>query len=188
MERCHQLAIPRPELQKNRPPLKITSISYQVRELFGVQDREPDGLILPGPGSLCRPPQQGIQTTTNQAEEFFEMVAKAQARRLDDQRADFAAAEDKSEGNTVVSEEQLYDTILAHQSQRLEDQRTEPPIPVGIQGLLDLLLTAQGARMEDQRSALPPALTSPSLLGGPPTFLGQFVTPPADSSLERMWF
>ncbi|KAJ6651630.1 hypothetical protein lerEdw1_020769 [Lerista edwardsae] len=126
--------------------------------------------------------------TSLQAEEFFEMVAKAQARRLDDQRADFVAAEGKSEGNTVVSEEQLYDTILAHQSQRLEDQRTEPPIPVGIQGLLDLLLTAQGARMEDQRSALPAALTSPSLLGGPPTFPGQFVNPPADSSLEQMWF
>lgn len=78
--------------------------------------------------------------------------------------------------------------LFATQSQRLEDQRTEPPIPVGIQGLLDLLLTAQGTRMEDQRSALPPALTAPSLLGGPSTFPGQFVNPPADSSLERMWF
>uniref|UniRef100_A0A670I0F0 Uncharacterized protein n=1 Tax=Podarcis muralis TaxID=64176 RepID=A0A670I0F0_PODMU len=89
--------------------------------------------------------------TSLQAEEFFDMVAKFQARRLDDQRADFEEAAEMCAGNSRVSEEKLYDTILAHQSQRLEDQRTEPPIPVGIQGLLDLLLKAQGTRMEDQR-------------------------------------
>uniref|UniRef100_A0A8D2J192 Uncharacterized protein n=1 Tax=Varanus komodoensis TaxID=61221 RepID=A0A8D2J192_VARKO len=94
--------------------------------------------------------------TSLQAEEFFDMVATVQARRLNDQRADFAGAENTSAENSGVSEEQLYDTILAHQSQRLEDQRTEPPIPVGVQGLLDLLLRAQGTRMEDQRSPLPP--------------------------------
>ncbi|XP_062979607.1 G-protein-signaling modulator 3 [Elgaria multicarinata webbii] len=109
--------------------------------------------------------------TSLQAEEFFDMVAKVQARRLNDQRADFAEPEDASEENPGVSEDQLYDTILAHQSQRIEDQRTEPPIPVGIQGLLDLLLRAQGARMEDQRSALPPGLAAPSLLAGQPSFL-----------------
>uniref|UniRef100_A0A8C6V3M2 G-protein signaling modulator 3 n=1 Tax=Naja naja TaxID=35670 RepID=A0A8C6V3M2_NAJNA len=109
--------------------------------------------------------------TSLQAEEFFDMVATIQARRLNDQRADFAGPEGASEENPGISEDQLYDTILAHQSQRLEDQRTEPPIPVGIQGLLDLLLTAQGTRMEDQRSALPPGLAAPSLLGRQPSFL-----------------
>ncbi|XP_063152401.1 G-protein-signaling modulator 3-like [Candoia aspera] len=109
--------------------------------------------------------------TSLQAEEFFDMVATIQARRLNDQRADFAGAEGATGENSGISEEQLYDTILAHQSQRLEDQRTEPPIPVGIQGLLDLLLTAQGTRMEDQRSAPPPGLAAPSLLRRHPSFL-----------------
>ncbi|KAF7236286.1 G-protein-signaling modulator 3 [Varanus komodoensis] len=109
--------------------------------------------------------------TSLQAEEFFDMVATVQARRLNDQRADFAGAENTSAENSGVSEEQLYDTILAHQSQRLEDQRTEPPIPVGVQGLLDLLLRAQGTRMEDQRSPLPPGLAAPSLLTRQPPFL-----------------
>lgn len=59
--------------------------------------------------------------TSLQAEEFFEMVAKAQARRLNDQRADFTAPEGASAENTGVSEDQLYDTILAHQVRCLVD-------------------------------------------------------------------
>ncbi|KAH0630533.1 hypothetical protein JD844_013644 [Phrynosoma platyrhinos] len=109
--------------------------------------------------------------TSLQAEEFFDMVAKVQARRLNDQRADFAGAEEICAGSSKVAKEQLYDTILAHQSQRLEDQRTEPPIPVGIQGLLDLLMRAQGTRMEDQRSTLPPSLAAPSLQRRQPSFI-----------------
>uniref|UniRef100_A0ABM5FH34 G-protein-signaling modulator 3 n=1 Tax=Pogona vitticeps TaxID=103695 RepID=A0ABM5FH34_9SAUR len=109
--------------------------------------------------------------TSLQAEEFFDMVAKVQARRYNDQRADFTEPEDTRAKNSRVSEDQLYDTILAHQSQRLEDQRTEPPIPVGVQDLLDLLLRAQGTRMEDQRSTLPPSLAAPSLLRRQPSFL-----------------
>ncbi|XP_048345512.1 G-protein-signaling modulator 3 [Sphaerodactylus townsendi] len=105
--------------------------------------------------------------TSLQAEEFFDMVATAQARRLNDQRADFAGAEGTSGESVAVSEDQLYDTILSHQSQRLEDQRTEPPIPVGVQGLLDLLLRAQGTRMEDQRSVLPPGLAATRRLPSP---------------------
>ncbi|XP_054834971.1 G-protein-signaling modulator 3 [Eublepharis macularius] len=109
-------------------------------------------------GELEADPPVFSSMTSLQAEEFFDMVAKVQARRLNDQRADFAGLEGASGENMVISEDQLYDTILAHQSQRLEDQRTEPPIPVGVQGLLDLLLRAQGTRMEDQRSVLPPGL------------------------------
>ncbi|XP_015263306.1 PREDICTED: G-protein-signaling modulator 3 [Gekko japonicus] len=112
----------------------------------------------PTGGLEADPPVFFSSMTSLQAEEFFDMVAKVQARRLNDQRADFAGPEGTSGESVAVSEDQLYDTILAHQSQRLEDQRTEPPIPVGIQGLLDLLLRAQGTRMEDQRSALPPGL------------------------------
>ncbi|XP_070600218.1 G-protein-signaling modulator 3 [Erythrolamprus reginae] len=129
--------------------------------------------LPPTPSGLLEKDQKVFfsSLTSLQAEEFFDMVATIQARRLNDQRADFAGPEVASEENPGISEDQLYDTILAHQSQRLEDQRTEPPIPVGIQGLLDLLLSAQGTRMEDQRSALPPGLAAPPLLGRQPSFL-----------------
>ncbi|KAL8212915.1 UNVERIFIED_CONTAM: hypothetical protein K2H54_059562 [Gekko kuhli] len=110
-------------------------------------------------GGLEADPPVFSSMTSLQAEEFFDMVAKVQARRLNDQRADFAGPEGTSGESGAVSEDQLYDTILAHQSQRLEDQRTEPPIPVGVQGLLDLLLRAQGTRMEDQRIS-PPAVAA----------------------------
>lgn len=105
--------------------------------------------------------------TSLQAEQFFELVATAQARRLDDQRADFAgdpgAEEGVKEGAKGPPEppdqgEELYSTILTHQSQRLEEQRSDPPIPLGAQELFDLLLRVQGGRMEEQRSELPPAL------------------------------
>ncbi|KAL8213232.1 UNVERIFIED_CONTAM: hypothetical protein K2H54_061580 [Gekko kuhli] len=118
-------------------------------------------------GGLEADPPVFSSMTSLQAEEFFDMVAKVQARRLNDQRADFAGPEGTSGESGAVSEDQLYDTILAHQSQRLEDQRTEPPIPVGVQGLLDLLLRAQGTRMEDQRSALPPGLAAVRRLPSP---------------------
>ncbi|XP_026577014.1 G-protein-signaling modulator 3-like [Pseudonaja textilis] len=129
--------------------------------------------LPPTPSGLLEKNQKVFfsSLTSLQAEEFFDMVATIQARRLNDQRADFVGPESASEENPGISEDQLYDTILAHQSQRLEDQRTEPPIPVGIQGLLDLLLSAQGTRMEDQRSALPPGLAAPPLLGRQPSFL-----------------
>ncbi|XP_034962995.1 G-protein-signaling modulator 3 isoform X1 [Zootoca vivipara] len=192
-------------------------VSATATEEQQIQASSQDDLsLLPNPGALLHPKQRTRQTdparpwrslpatptgemekdqmvffsslTSLQAEEFFDMVAKVQARRLDDQRADFEEGAEMCAGNLRVSEDRLYDTILAHQSQRLEDQRTEPPIPVGIQGLLDLLLKAQGTRMEDQRSALPPGLGGPSLLGPHTSFPMQCLSPPADSSLQQMWF
>uniref|UniRef100_A0A452H0R6 G protein signaling modulator 3 n=1 Tax=Gopherus agassizii TaxID=38772 RepID=A0A452H0R6_9SAUR len=122
--------------------------------------------------SLPGTPTEGLlggfcSLTSLQAEQFFELVATAQARRLDDQRADFVgdprAEEGVEEGAKGPPEapdqgEELYSTILTHQSQRLEEQRSDPPIPLGAQELFDLLLRVQGGRMEEQRSELPPAL------------------------------
>ncbi|XP_058027705.1 G-protein-signaling modulator 3 [Ahaetulla prasina] len=162
----------RQKRQENRAShLKLNSARCQARVQFCARSHELRSTPLSVPGNRCLPRLQDYWKKTGKAEEFFDMVATIQARRLNDQRADFAGPEVASEENSGISEDQLYDTILAHQSQRLEDQRTEPPIPVGIQGLLDLLLTAQGTRMEDQRSALPPGLAAPTLLGRQPSFL-----------------
>ncbi|XP_060616237.2 G-protein-signaling modulator 3 [Anolis sagrei] len=193
MEHKMDAAMEEGEMLPGGEPAALTK--GEQAQLFSQDDIS----ILPNPGAILRSRQKNRQhdqarpwnslpatpvgeletdrtvffssLTSLQAEEFFDMVAKAQARRLNDQRADFAGAEEPCAGNVKVAKEQLYDTILEHQSHRLEDQRTEPPIPVGIQGLLDLLLRAQGTRMEDQRSTLPPSLAASSLQRRQPSFL-----------------
>uniref|UniRef100_A0A674IYJ5 G protein signaling modulator 3 n=1 Tax=Terrapene triunguis TaxID=2587831 RepID=A0A674IYJ5_9SAUR len=84
--------------------------------------------------------------TSLQAEQFFELVATAQARRLDDQRADFAgdpgAEEGAEEGAKGPPEppdqgEELYSTILTHQSPRppLHNPSLQTPRDHRISGL-----------------------------------------------------
>ncbi|XP_074873796.1 G-protein-signaling modulator 3 [Carettochelys insculpta] len=108
---------------------------------------------LGGAGFFC-------SLTSLTDEQFFELVATAQARRMDDQRAEFAGpgAEQGPQHPPEPPDhgEELYSTILSLQSQRLEEQRSEPPIPLGAQELFDLLLRVQGGRMEEQRSEPPP--------------------------------
>uniref|UniRef100_A0A3Q2DE71 G-protein-signaling modulator 2-like n=1 Tax=Cyprinodon variegatus TaxID=28743 RepID=A0A3Q2DE71_CYPVA len=85
--------------------------------------------------------------TSLQKEEFFDLVATAQARRLDDQRAQKPAPAPK---------EDLYDMILTTQAQgRLEDQRSRAPGPMDDEDFFSLLLKVQGGRMDEQRTELP---------------------------------
>ncbi|XP_029441368.1 G-protein-signaling modulator 3 isoform X2 [Rhinatrema bivittatum] len=122
-----------------------------------------------------------------QTEEFFDLVAWSQARRLDDQRAEpleneLRAAEprDGREAGRLAErearktwrkvrqravtepcaapDEELYNTILTHQAERIEEQRSDPPLPPAARDLFDLLLRLQGERMDEQRVELPPAL------------------------------
>ncbi|XP_006154378.1 G-protein-signaling modulator 3 [Tupaia chinensis] len=96
-----------------------------------------------------------------QTELLLDLVAEAQSRRLEEQRATFCAPP-KPPGlapappRPLEDREQLYSTILSHQCQRMEAQRSEPPLPPGGQELLELLLRVQGGgRMEEQRSRPP---------------------------------
>ncbi|XP_054477985.1 G-protein-signaling modulator 1 [Anoplopoma fimbria] len=118
--------------------------------------------------------------TSLQKEEFFELVATAQARRLDDQRAQLEKAQPpkpKSRGfrgsikqlsfvkrpaptpppaPAPVPKEDLYNMILTTQAQgRLEDQRCRPPGPMDDEDFFSLLLRVQGGRMDEQRTELP---------------------------------
>uniref|UniRef100_A0A8C3SLG1 G protein signaling modulator 3 n=1 Tax=Chelydra serpentina TaxID=8475 RepID=A0A8C3SLG1_CHESE len=111
------------------------------------------------------PPGRFCSLTSLQAEQFFELVATAQARRLDDQRADFVgdpgAEEGPKEGaegppEPPDQEEELYHTILTHQVRG--GPLRDPQIPSGPPELFDLLLRVQGGRMEEQRSEPPRAL------------------------------
>ncbi|XP_028984103.1 G-protein-signaling modulator 1 [Betta splendens] len=112
--------------------------------------------------------------TSLQKEEFFDLVATAQARRLDDQRAQLERSEPpkpkarsfrgslkqisfvKKPAPVVVPKEDLYDMILTTQAQgRLEDQRSRAPGPMDDEDFFSLLLRVQGGRMDEQRTELP---------------------------------
>uniref|UniRef100_A0A8D1YJL1 G-protein-signaling modulator 3 n=2 Tax=Sus scrofa TaxID=9823 RepID=A0A8D1YJL1_PIG len=92
-----------------------------------------------------------------QTELLLDLVAEAQSRRLEEQRATFHAPQKlpslgRVPPRPLEDREQLYSTILSHQCQRMEAQRSEPPLPPGGQELLELLLRVQGGgRMEEQR-------------------------------------
>ncbi|KAI5136452.1 G-protein-signaling modulator 3 [Manis pentadactyla] len=94
-----------------------------------------------------------------QTELLLDLVAEAQSRRLEEQRATFHTPQNLPKlapARPLEDREQLYSTILSHQCQRMEAQRSEPPLPPGGQELLELLLRVQGGgRMEEQRSRPP---------------------------------
>ncbi|KAM8871136.1 uncharacterized protein gpsm3 isoform 1-T2 [Spinachia spinachia] len=116
--------------------------------------------------------------TSLQKEEFFDLVATSQARRLDDQRSQLERsqpAKPKSRGfrgsikqlsfarrpppapvPVPVPKEDLYTMILTTQAQgRLEDQRSRAPGPMDDDDFFSLLLRVQGGRMDEQRTELP---------------------------------
>ncbi|XP_026229094.1 uncharacterized protein LOC113170971 [Anabas testudineus] len=112
--------------------------------------------------------------TSLQKEEFFELVATAQARRLDDQRAQLQRTPPpkpkarsfrgsikqlsfvKKPEPVPVPKEDLYNMILTTQAQgRLEDQRSRAPGPMDDEDFFSLLLRVQGGRMDEQRTELP---------------------------------
>ncbi|XP_018411356.1 PREDICTED: G-protein-signaling modulator 3 [Nanorana parkeri] len=58
----------------------------------------------------------------------------------------------------IPAQEDLYTTILGHQSQRMNDQRSSPPIPQAAADLFEILFRVQGNRLDEQRVDLPAAL------------------------------
>ncbi|XP_028837125.1 G-protein-signaling modulator 1 [Denticeps clupeoides] len=119
--------------------------------------------------------------TSLQREEFFELLATSQGRRLDDQRAEpqnivsgslqaapasqtktwlrrssWKALEVKKVKSGPAPKEDLYNMILTSQAQgRLEDQRSAAPGPMDDEDFFSLLLRVQGGRMDEQRTELP---------------------------------
>ncbi|KAL4646798.1 G-protein-signaling modulator 1-like [Arapaima gigas] len=117
--------------------------------------------------------------TSLQKEEFFDLLATSQGRRLDDQRAELHSPsspeacqvkvnkkknsikrlEPKAAAAKAAPKEDLYNMILTSQAQgRLEDQRSAPPCPMDDEDFFSLLLKVQGGRMDEQRTELPMTL------------------------------
>nr|XP_023657098.1 G-protein-signaling modulator 1-like [Paramormyrops kingsleyae]XP_023657099.1 G-protein-signaling modulator 1-like [Paramormyrops kingsleyae] len=115
--------------------------------------------------------------TSIQKEEFFELLATSQGRRLDDQRAELRdptrlrvlrwrniSLRKNSLKDPVLKEapaksvpkEDLYNMILTSQAQgRMEDQRCAAPGPMDDEDFFSLLLKVQGGRMDEQRTEMP---------------------------------
>uniref|UniRef100_A0A3B3S675 Uncharacterized protein n=1 Tax=Paramormyrops kingsleyae TaxID=1676925 RepID=A0A3B3S675_9TELE len=100
--------------------------------------------------------------TSIQKEEFFELLATSQGRRLDDQRAELrdpTRLRDpvlKEAPAKSVPKEDLYNMILTSQAQgRMEDQRCAAPGPMDDEDFFSLLLKVQGGRMDEQRTEMP---------------------------------
>ncbi|XP_064801677.1 G-protein-signaling modulator 1-like [Oncorhynchus masou masou] len=111
--------------------------------------------------------------TSLQKDEFFDLVATSQGRRLDDQRVELhdtpplkpkankkrSSVKDtkpKKSAPIAVQNEDLYNMILISQAQgRLEEQRSVAPGPMDDEDFFSLLMSVQGGRMEDQRTELP---------------------------------
>uniref|UniRef100_A0A8C1AJE3 Uncharacterized protein n=1 Tax=Cyprinus carpio carpio TaxID=630221 RepID=A0A8C1AJE3_CYPCA len=116
--------------------------------------------------------------TSLQKEEFFDLLATSQGRRLDDQRAELQnapsapppplpkAKQRKSSWKipevtrTVpmqTPKEDFYNMIVNSQAQgRLEEQRSAAPGPMDDEDFFCLLLKVQGGRMDEQRTELKP--------------------------------
>lgn len=166
----HQYLFPRPGMEAERPQ----------EEEDGEQGPPKDDQGWPPVNSTTRPwrsappspPPPGTRHTalghrsgsllSLQTELLLDLVAEAQSRRLEEQRATFHTPQvppslAPTPPRLLEDKEQLYSTILSHQCQRMEAQRSEPPLPPGGQELLELLLRVQGGgRMEEQRSRPPP--------------------------------
>lgn len=160
-------------------PLQGMEAERPQEEEDGEQGPPRDEQGWPPPNSTTRPwrsappspPPPGTRHTalgprsasllSLQTELLLDLVAEAQSRRLEEQRATFFTPQNPPSRapaplRPLEDREQLYSTILSHQCQRMEAQRSEPPLPPGGQELLELLLRVQGGgRMEEQRSRPP---------------------------------
>ncbi|XDV39539.1 hypothetical protein PO909_008768 [Leuciscus waleckii] len=114
--------------------------------------------------------------TSLQKEEFFDLLATSQGRRLDEQRAELLNApppvlskaklrkssckvtEVTRKLPTQNPKEDLYNMIVNTQAQgRLEEQRSAAPGPMDDEDFFSLLLKVQGGRMDEQRTEFKPA-------------------------------
>uniref|UniRef100_A0ACB8F451 G-protein-signaling modulator 2 n=1 Tax=Sphaerodactylus townsendi TaxID=933632 RepID=A0ACB8F451_9SAUR len=116
-------------------------------------------------------------------DEFLDLLASSQSRRLDDQRASASNLpglrlnQQNSQsvlGHLMASgnsepDDDFFDILIKCQGSRLDDQRCAPPPPTVTKGptvpdedFFSLILRSQGKRMDEQRVFLPSGLKRPS--------------------------
>ncbi|XP_069823580.1 G-protein-signaling modulator 2 isoform X2 [Dendropsophus ebraccatus] len=115
-------------------------------------------------------------------DEFLDLIASSQSRRLDDQRASFSNLPglkiSQQHSNSVLGhlmatenrepDDDFFDMLVKCQGSRLDDQRCAPPPPpkkgptVPDEDFFSLILRAQAKRMDEQRVTLSSHLKRPS--------------------------
>ncbi|XP_031974635.1 G-protein-signaling modulator 2 isoform X3 [Corvus kubaryi] len=114
-------------------------------------------------------------------DEFLDLLASSQSRRLDDQRASFSELpglrlrQHSSQavlGHLMASnnrelDDDFFDILIKCQGSRLDDQRCAPPgaakgPTVPDEDFFSLILRSQGKRMDEQRVHLPSAIKGPN--------------------------
>ncbi|XP_054690254.1 G-protein-signaling modulator 2 isoform X3 [Grus americana] len=114
-------------------------------------------------------------------DEFLDLLASSQSRRLDDQRASFSNLpglrlnQHNSQsvlGHLMASnnrelDDDFFDILIKCQGSRLDDQRCAPPSSakgptVPDEDFFSLILRSQAKRMDEQRVHLPPAIKGPN--------------------------
>ncbi|XP_040818959.1 G-protein-signaling modulator 1 isoform X2 [Ochotona curzoniae] len=126
---------------------------------------------------------QSSVTASPQTEEFFDLIASSQSRRLDDQRASVGSLPGlrithsnvghlRTNGDTQEPGDEFFNMLIKYQSSRIDDQRCPPPdvLPRGPtmpdEDFFSLIQRVQAKRMDEQRVHL---ATSPEQeAGGPP--------------------
>ncbi|XP_056379477.1 G-protein-signaling modulator 2 isoform X1 [Hyla sarda] len=115
-------------------------------------------------------------------DEFLDLIASSQSRRLDDQRASFSNLPGlrigQQNSNSVLGhlmatenrepDDEFFDMLVKCQGSRLDDQRCAPPPPpkkgptVPDEDFFSLILRAQAKRMDEQRVTLSSHLRRPN--------------------------
>ncbi|XP_034785397.2 G-protein-signaling modulator 1 isoform X2 [Pan paniscus] len=111
---------------------------------------------------------QPSMTASPQTEEFFDLIASSQSRRLDDQRASVGslpglrithsnAGHLRGHGEPQEPGDDFFNMLIKYQSSRIDDQRCPPPdiLPRGPtmpdEDFFSLIQRVQAKRMDEQR-------------------------------------
>lgn len=104
----------------------------------------------------------------NQNEEFFDLIASSQSRRLDDQRASIGdrlgvtiaqnnVAHLCEACNPQEPSDEFFNMLIQYQSSRINDQRCSlPPAPDPDEDFFSLIQRVQAKRMDEQRVSFHP--------------------------------
>ncbi|XP_027649133.1 G-protein-signaling modulator 2 isoform X2 [Falco peregrinus] len=114
-------------------------------------------------------------------DEFLDLLASSQSRRLDDQRASFSNLPglrlNQHDSQSVLGhlmasnnrelDDDFFDILIKCQGSRLDDQRCAPPSPVKgptvpDEDFFSLILRSQAKRMDEQRVHLPSTIKGPN--------------------------
>lgn len=146
-----------------------------------IQDRKSSASA---PSSPTHTPTSAMKKSFSEAspgqEPFFSLVASAQGRRLDDQRAGAGVGGSlpglrltqsssqavlnqlmASASDNIEPDDQFFDMLVKCQGSRLDDQRCAPPPPpskgptVPDEDFFSLIMRSQAKRMDEQRVTLP---------------------------------